>query len=78
MVFVLGSQVESMVVTDDGIDYEPAGIAHAVDLDDAVNGAAGVVGYALCGTPVRIWREQEFHPDGPDVHDDCAVRASRR
>jgi hypothetical protein len=77
MVYVLGSQVESMVITDDGIDYQPAGIAHAVDVDDEINAAGGVVGYALCGAPVRIWRDMNFDPDGSNVHDDCVARASR-
>ncbi len=32
MGYVLGSQVESMAVTDEGIEYQPAGVAHAVDV----------------------------------------------
>jgi hypothetical protein len=77
MGYVLGSQVESMVVSDDGIDYQPAGAAHAVDIEAAVNASAGAVGYAVCGSPVRIWRDRPFDPDGSDVHDECVSRVAR-
>ena len=73
MGYVLGSQVESMAFTDHGVEYQPAGAAHAVDLHAAVNAPGGLVGYALCGVAVRIWRDCRFEANAPHAHRACAA-----
>ena len=72
MRYVLGSQVESMTFTDDGIEYLPAGVAHAVDPDSPVNARSGVTGYAVCGAAVRVWPDHRFDPKAGNVHYECA------
>lgn len=62
MGYALGSQVESMAFTDAGARYEPAGTAHAVDTDSEMYVPDAVVGYAVCGTAVRVWARPSFRP----------------
>lgn len=71
MGYVLGSQVESMTVTETGTVYQPAGVAHAVDLESELNSAKGQVGYAVCGTAVRVWPDRPFEPGAAEAHDRC-------
>jgi len=71
MGYVLGSQVESMSFTDVGAQYHPAGIAHAVDTDSETFTPEAVVGYAVCGTAVRVWPERPFDPAAGNAHDEC-------
>ena len=73
MGFVLGTEVESMTFTDGGPDYGPAGAAHAVDSESETYRPDAVVGYAVCGTAVRVWPDQAFDPTTDDVHDRCAA-----
>jgi hypothetical protein len=77
MSYVLGSQVESMTFTDAGAQYEPAGPAHAVDTESETYTPGATVGYALCGTPVRVWPEHPFDPEASEAHDQCAAIAQR-
>ena len=77
MAYVLGSQVESMTFTDAGVEYHPAGTVHAVDTDSPTFRPDAVVGYAVCGTAVRVWPERPFEPDAVDSHDQC-VAITRR
>lgn len=72
MGYVLGSEVEAMAFTDAGAEYEPAGTAHAVDNESETYAPDAVVGYAACGTAVRVWPDRPFEPDAPNVHDRCA------
>jgi hypothetical protein len=48
----MGSQVESMAITDAAVEYLPAGLAHAVDTEAPINTRGGVTGYAVCGAAV--------------------------
>ena len=73
MGYVLGSQVESMALTDIGPHYEPAGTTHAVDTESETFTAEAVVGYAVCGTAVRVWSDRPFDPDAPSAHDRCVA-----
>lgn len=77
MGYALGSDTETMTFTEAGIDLEPVGLAHAVDLASPLNSANGVLAYALCGKAVRVWPRRAFHPDAADAHGECisAVRA---
>ncbi|MCU1659546.1 MAG: hypothetical protein JWO57_4202 [Pseudonocardiales bacterium] len=75
MSYVRGSQAESMIFSDEGIEYGPAGLAHVVDTESALNGRNAAVGYAVCGEAVLIW-QQPFDPNLPDVHDACAAVAA--
>lgn len=75
MGYVLGSQVESMAFTDTGAEYEPAGVAHAVDIESETYVPDAVVGYAVCGAAVRVWPDRPFDPDGTNVHGRCAAIA---
>jgi hypothetical protein len=72
MGFVLGREVESMTFTDDGIEYLPGGVAHAVDTASPVNARGGVTGFAVCGAAVRVWPEQPFDLQAGNVHGECA------
>lgn len=73
MRYVLGSEVESMVFTDAGPEYEPTGATHAVDRDADTYTPGALVGYAVCGTAVRLWPEREFDPDAASAHDQCVA-----
>jgi len=73
MGYVLGSQVESMTFTDTGIEYSPAGTAHAVDTDADTFTPGAVVGYAVCGTAVRVWPDRSFEPHAANAHDRCTA-----
>jgi len=75
MGYMLGSEAESMVFTDDGIGYEPAGLWHAVDLESAANGPDAVLAYATCGHAVRVCPDTPFEPGADGVHEGCAARA---
>lgn len=72
MAYVLGSEVESMAFTGAGADYGPAGTAHAVDSESETFAPDAVVGYAVCGTAVRVWPDRGFDPEAADAHDRCA------
>jgi hypothetical protein len=74
---VLGSKTESMTPTTDGIEYRPAGLAHAVDLQSPINGPDAVLAYAICGPDVRAWPNQPFDSTARGVHEQCAVAARR-
>jgi hypothetical protein len=65
----MGSERER-ITFEKRIDYGPEGRQHAVDLADPLN-ATATFGYAVCGTPVRIWRDMSFDPEAADVHDTC-------
>lgn len=73
--YVLGSETESMIITSGGIEYCPAGPAHAVDIRAPQNNAEPVIAYAICGAAVRVWADQAFDPDTGEVHDQCAAIA---
>jgi hypothetical protein len=73
MGYVLGSQVESMTVTETGTVYQPAGVAHAVDPESELNSAKSQVGYAVCGTAVRVWPDRPFEPGAAEAHDRCVA-----
>ena len=71
MAYVLGSQVESMSFTELGAQYQPAGIAHAVDTESETFTPEALVGYAVCGTAVRVWADRAFDPAAGNVHEEC-------
>lgn len=73
MAFVLGTESEALVVGAGALSYEPAGLGHAVD-PEAIERGGGVLGYAMCGTPVRVWPDRHFDPHGVEVHQGCAAR----
>lgn len=77
MSYVLGSENESMTVTTDGIEYRPAGLTHAVDLQSPINGPDAVLAYAICGHAVRAWPNQPFDSTARGVHEQCAAIARR-
>lgn len=74
MSYVLGSAAEAMNVTDHGIQYRPAGTAHAVDIQSLAHGSDAVLAYAICGHAVRAWPEQPFDASAHGVHAECADR----
>jgi hypothetical protein len=76
--YVLGSQVESMAFTDAGVEYAPAGTAHAVDDGSDGTEPGALLGYAVCGAAVRVWPDRAFDADAPDAHPECAAVARRR
>jgi hypothetical protein len=71
MGYVLGSETEAMNVTDQGIEYVPAGGTHAVDLASPCNSATAVLAYAVCGAAVRAWPDVAFDAQAGNVHDEC-------
>lgn len=73
---MLGSQVESMALTDAGATFEPAGVAHAVDTSADTYVPDAVLGYAVCGAAVRVWPDRPFDPNSADAHDQCVALAS--
>ena len=74
--YVLGTDTERIGFDGTRARYTPHGQRHAVDLDDGqANTPAAVLGYALCGQPVRAWPEQRFDADAPDAHPACAALA---
>ena len=77
MSYVLGSEAESMAFTDNGIEYGPAGLTHAVDTQSPINGPDAVLAYAICGKAVRAWPNQPFDSSAPGVHGECAAIADR-
>jgi hypothetical protein len=74
MTFVLGTESEALVVGNAELSYEPAGLNHAVDLA-AIRNGTGVLAYAVCGRPVRVWPKKSFDANGPNVHQGCADQA---
>jgi hypothetical protein len=46
---VLGTEWDSMSFTDHGIDYRPAGVAHAVDTESPQDDRGPILAYAICG-----------------------------
>lgn len=77
MSYVLGSEAEFMTFTIDGIEYLPAGLAHAVDMSSPINGQDAVLAYAICGQAVCAWPIQPFDSVARGVHEECAVVARR-
>ncbi len=75
--YVLGSAREQMDFLEDGIDYQPSGIMHAVDPDAPFNPKDGALGYALCGAPVHIWHQRQFDPTDQHSHDACLSLSSQ-
>lgn len=69
--FVLGSDTEVITFDHQRAEYRRLGTTHAVDLHDPVNGSDPTMGYALCGKPVRIWRDEPFDPDATEAHEEC-------
>jgi len=65
----MGSEGEQ-IIFGEGIDYRPDGQRHAVALTESVNRAAAF-GYAVCGTPVRLWPDVILDPSDPNVHEAC-------
>jgi hypothetical protein len=73
--FVLGSDTEVISFEHERAEYRRLGTTHAVDLHDPVNRPNATMGYALCGKPVRIWRDEPFDPNTAEAHEQC-VRAA--
>ena len=73
MTYLLGSEAEAMAFTDGGIEYLPAGHAHAVDSESPTTLPQAILAYAVCGTAVRVWPDEPFDPTAPRVHDHCAA-----
>lgn len=73
--YLLGSDAELITFEGGGVGYRRVGAAHAVDPHDPVNASSGVMGYAICGMPVRIWRDEAFDPRAPEAHDRCVAGA---
>jgi hypothetical protein len=78
MSYVLGSQAESMTFDDDGIQYGPAGLTHAVDIASPENRPDALVGYSVCGEAVLVWPDRTFDPNLPEAHNECAAAARQR
>ncbi len=75
MQWELGSEAEAMVVDEDGVRYEAAGVTHAVDTGSPINRMSGaVLMYARCGIPVRAWPGVAFDPRASTAHAECAER----
>jgi hypothetical protein len=66
-----------MTFGDNGIQYGPACLTHAVDVDSSVNRPDALVGYSICGEAVLVWPDRPFDPNLPDAHDECAAVARR-
>ncbi|HZC69292.1 MAG TPA: hypothetical protein VE442_01230 [Jatrophihabitans sp.] len=82
MRFVLGSELEEMQISSDAIEYRPGGLRHAVDTAALEFHPDGVLAYAVCGRPVRLWSKIAFDEQiaKSTAHEDCvklAVRAKR-
>lgn len=73
MAYVVGSQVESMAFTDAGAEYQPAGLVHAVDNQSETFTPEAILGYAVCGTAVRVWHDRPFDGEAANAHDRCAA-----
>lgn len=73
--YLLGSDAELITFEGGGVGFRRSGATHAVDPRDPVNANSDAMGYALCGTPVRIWRDEAFDPDAPGAHDGCVAAA---
>jgi hypothetical protein len=73
MSYVVGSEVETMAFTDHGVEYRPDGLLHAVDTESMTDSREALLGYAVCGTAVRVWTEHPFDPAAPATHDRCAA-----
>lgn len=63
-----------MVFTNGGIQYQPAGLGHAVEMS-AISGSDAVLAYAICGQAVRVWPDEPFKAAARDLHEACAVAA---
>lgn len=75
MGYLLGTDSEELTFGERGSHVQAVGHAHAVDPTSPLNPTGGVLAYALCGKPVRAWPDQEFDPEAPHVHEECATRA---
>ena len=73
--YLLGSDSEAISFAPGGVVYRRAGATHAVDPRAPVNARAVRVGYALCGTPVRIWPDESFDPTARVAPDRCVTLA---
>src|SRR3954454_923780 len=71
--YVVGSEVEGMVFTDHGVEYRPDGPLHAIDPESVAGSRGGLLGYAVCGTAVRVWAERAFDPAASAAHDRCVA-----
>lgn len=76
--YVVGTESESAIFAGSGIEYGPAGTIHAVDVPETQRSGGPVLGYAICGTPVRIWPQEPFDPAAPGVDRECATLARNR
>lgn len=74
--YLLGSDTEAIGFEPDGVAYRGAGATHAVDPDDPVNAHAVNRGYAICGTPIRVWPDKPFDPSAREAHDRCVALSS--
>jgi len=74
--YVVGSEVEGMVFTDHGVEYRPDGPLHAIDPESLAGSRGGLLGYAVCGTAVRVWAERAFDPAAAAAHDRCVAITS--
>jgi hypothetical protein len=72
--FVLGSEWENMSYADGTCRYYPAGTLHAVAPATRQAKAEPALMYAVCGTPVIVWKRETFDPTAPDAHVGCAAR----
>ena len=71
--YLLGSDAEAISFEPAGLAYRRAGALHAVDPNDPANAHAVSMGYAICGTPVRIWPDEPFDPTVRDAHEQCST-----
>lgn len=55
MGYVVGTESESAIFAGNSIEYGPAGTIPAVDAPDSQRSGSPALGYAICGTPVRVW-----------------------
>jgi len=69
--YYLGSQSEDMVGEGDHWTYRPGGVLHAVEAKAVPHDTTMVLAYAVCGTPVRVWREEGFDPASELAHQGC-------
>ncbi len=74
MGYLIGSEGEQLVVPESGaVYYEPTGVMHAVDDVTIPIGHDPQLGFAVCGTPVRVW-PVPLEQANQRLHDGCRER----